>query len=154
MPGAPALICYDGSGPARHAIDAAGALLGGGAALVLTVWEPFAASILEPVGSGVAFATGLAKDFDEASAQLAGEWANEGVEAAARAGFEAAPLVLRGRPRDVIVQAAQDHNARAVVMGNRGQGAAESVLYGSVSTGVLHRCPVPVLVVREPPASP
>jgi nucleotide-binding universal stress UspA family protein len=50
--------------------------------------------------------------------------------------LRATPLVLHGKPRDVIVKAAQERNAGAVV-----------VLHGSVSTGVLHRWPVPVLVV-------
>jgi nucleotide-binding universal stress UspA family protein len=148
MADGPALLCYDGSAPARHAIEVAGELLGGGTALVLTVWEPFRAGIVEPIGTTIALASGLAKEFDAISVELATKSANEGVEAAADAGFDATPLVLRGKPRDVIVAAAEEHDARAVVMGNRGQGGAESVLYGSVSTGVLHRCPVPVLVVR------
>jgi hypothetical protein len=36
----PLLLCYDGSEDARHAIERAGALLGGRQALVLTVWQP------------------------------------------------------------------------------------------------------------------
>jgi nucleotide-binding universal stress UspA family protein len=58
---------------------------------------------------------------------------------------------VRGRPRDAIVDSAREHRARAVVVGSRGQGGVESVLYGSVSMGVLHESPVPVLVVRAPP---
>jgi nucleotide-binding universal stress UspA family protein len=149
MADGPALLCYDGSEPARHAIEVAGALLNGGPALVLTVWEPFMASIVEPIGSTVAVASGLAKDFDDVSVELATKTGEEGAETARRAGFEARPLVLHGNPRDVIVGSAQKHDARVVVMGNRGQGGVESVLYGSVSTGVLHRCSVPVLVVRD-----
>jgi nucleotide-binding universal stress UspA family protein len=150
----PALLCYDGSEPARHAIEVAGDLLSGGPALVLTVWEPFRASIVEPIGSTVAVARGLAKDFDEVSVELATKAAEEGAEAARRAGFETRALVLHGKPRDVIVATAQEHGARAVVMGNRGQGGVESALYGSVSTGVLHRCSAPVLVVRDSANSP
>jgi nucleotide-binding universal stress UspA family protein len=148
MAAGPVLLCDDGSAPARRAIAAAGELLGGGPALVVTVWEPYKPGLLQAVGGTIALASGLAKEFDEASLQAANECAAEGVKAAAAAGFDATPLVVRGRPRDAIVEAAREHGARAVVVGSRGQGGVESVLYGSVSMGVLHESPVPVLVVR------
>jgi nucleotide-binding universal stress UspA family protein len=84
--------------------------------------------------------------------RTARECADAGVAAARAAGFDAEPLVVRGRPRDAIVEAAREHGARAVVMGSRGQGSVESVLYGSVSMAVLHESPAPVLVVRAAPA--
>jgi nucleotide-binding universal stress UspA family protein len=150
MTGAPApvLLCDDGSDAARRAIAAAGELFGGGPALVISVWEPYKPGLLEAVGGTVALASGLAKEFDEIALRVAGECADAGVEAARAAGFDATPLVVRGRPREVIVDAAREHGARAVVMGNRGQGGVESVLYGSVSMGVLHEAPAPVLIVR------
>ena len=150
--GGPVLLCDDGSVPARRAIAAAGELFGGGPALVVTVWEPYKPGLFQAVGGTVALASGLAKDFDEAALEMATAGATAGVEAAAAAGFDAKPLVVRGRPREAIVEAAREHGARAVVVGNRGQGSVESVLYGSVSMGVLHESPVPVLVVRGPEA--
>jgi nucleotide-binding universal stress UspA family protein len=145
----PALLCYDGSDEARHAIAVAGELLKGGPAVVITVWEPYGPSLLAPVGSAIGVASGLAKQFDEASVELARKTADEGVGHAAAAGFEAPePVVVHGKPRDAILEAAQDRAAREIVLGNRGQGAAEAVIFGSVSTAVLHRSPVPVLVVR------
>jgi nucleotide-binding universal stress UspA family protein len=151
MPDGPALLCYDGSEPARRAIEAAGELLKGGPALVLTVWEPYRPSLLSPVSSTIGVASGIAKEFDEVSVDIATKTAEEGAGIASAAGFEdVKPLIVHGKPRDAIVEAAEEHNARIVVMGNRGQGGAESVLYGSVSTAVLHRAPVPVLVVRGP----
>jgi nucleotide-binding universal stress UspA family protein len=151
-PAGPVLLCDDGSKPARRAIAAAGELLGGGPALVVTVWEPYKPGLFQAVSGTVALASGLAKEFDEAALQMATECAAEGVKAATEAGFDAQPLVVRGRPREAIVEAAREHRARAVVVGNRGQGSVESVLYGSVSMGVLHESPVPVLVVRAPEA--
>jgi nucleotide-binding universal stress UspA family protein len=146
--GGPVLIGYDGSGPARQAIQTAGELLGGGPAIVMCVWEPFTPSLVAPVSSAVAYSTGFAKEFDEISVDLARSSAAEGVELAAAAGFDAEPLIARGRPREEIVSAAVERDARVVVLGNRGQGGVESALYGSVSTAVLHHCPKPVLIVR------
>src|SRR5256885_1767175 len=147
----PALLCYDGSDEARHAIDVAGELLKGGPALVVTVWEPYGPSLLAPVGSTIGVASGLAKEFDEASVELARKTADEGVSRAAAGGFEnPQPVIVHGKPRDAILEAAEEHGAAVIVMGNRGQGGAEAMIFGSVSTAVLHRSPVPVLVVRSP----
>lgn len=145
---APILLCDDGSDPARRAIAAAGELFGGGPALVISVWEPYRPGPLEAVGGAMALTTGFVQEYDEAAVKLASETAAEGVRVASAAGFDAQPLVARGRPREAIVEAARTHGARAIVIGNRGQGGVESVLYGSVSTGVLHHSPVPVLIVR------
>lgn len=145
----PAILCYDGSDEARHAIEAASGLLTPGPAVVLTVWEPYGPSLLAPVSSTIGVASGLAKEFDEASVDLARRTAEEGVRLAAAAGFEEPkPVIAHGKPRDAIVEAAQEHGARVIVMGNRGYGGAASTLLGSVSTSVLHHAPVPVLVVR------
>jgi hypothetical protein len=40
------LLSYDGSDAARRAIERAGQLLGGGEAIVLTVWESLGSAIL------------------------------------------------------------------------------------------------------------
>jgi nucleotide-binding universal stress UspA family protein len=145
----PALLCYDGSDDARHAIRAAKELLSPGPAVVLTVWEPYSPSLLAPVSSTIGVASGLAKEFDEASVDLARRTADEGVRIATEAGFEdPKPAIVHGKPRDAIIEAAEEHGARVIVMGNRGHGATESTLFGSVSRAVLHRSRVPVLVVR------
>jgi nucleotide-binding universal stress UspA family protein len=142
------LLCYDGSAPSRNAIAVAGRLLGGGPATVLTVWEPFKPSLLQPVSDAVAVVSGLAKEFDEVAVDVASSDADEGVRLAAEAGFDASPLVRRGRPRDAILEVAHELPATAIVLGSRGAGAAESVLFGSVSAGVLHHSrEIPVLVV-------
>ena len=145
----PALLCYDGSDDARHAIQAAKDLLTPGPTIVLAVWEPYSPSLLAPVRSTLSVASGLAKEFDEASVDLARRTADEGVRIAVEAGFEdPKPLIVHGKPRDAIVEAAEEHGAHVIVMGNRGHGATESTIFGSVSTAVVHRSQVPVLVVR------
>ena len=87
-----------------------------------------------------------------------GEWAkvNEeearrvAAEAAARAeeaGVETRCVVARGFPVEEICLAAKRITPRFLVIGSHGWGAMKRALFGSVSTGVLHRATCPVLVV-------
>src|SRR3954464_15377223 len=118
MPSGPALLCSDGSEPAKRAIESAGELLQGGTALVLTVWEPYKPSLFSPVSGTIAVASGIAREFDEAAVELAAKTSEEGVAIARAAGFDdAQPLVVHGRPKDLIVEMAEEHHARVVVLG-------------------------------------
>jgi nucleotide-binding universal stress UspA family protein len=72
-------------------------------------------------------------------------------DAAARAeeaGVETRVSVLRGFPVDAICEAAERFAPQFLVIGSHGWGTVKRALFGSVSTGVLHHAPCPVLVVR------
>ena len=56
-------------------------------------------------------------------------------------------VVLHGHPVTSLVGAARD--ARLLVIGHRGVGGFDRLLLGSVASGVLHRAPCPVVVVRS-----
>lgn len=56
------------------------------------------------------------------------------------------PMVLRGRPTDLLL--AQAEGAQLVVVGTCGRGAAARALLGSTSRGLLRHSPCPVAVVR------
>jgi len=76
------------------------------------------------------------------------------LKAAARAeeaGVETRTLALRGIPVDEICAAAETYKPRFLVIGSHGWGALKRAVFGSVSTGVLHRAKCPVLVVRADP---
>src|SRR5436305_10243202 len=151
MPAPPALPCDDGSPGARRAIGVAGGLLGGGPAVVLTVWQPLGLSLLAPVSGTIARASGIGGEFDEVAANAASECAAQGVELARASGFDPVATALDGRPREVIVETAQRQSARVIVLGSRGLSGVESALLGSVATGVLHHSHgVPLLVVPPP----
>ena len=71
-------------------------------------------------------------------------------EAAARAeeaGVETRSAVLRGFPVEAICEAAEKFAPQFLVIGSHGWGAMKRMLFGSVSTGVLHHATCPVLVV-------
>ncbi|HET8823327.1 MAG TPA: universal stress protein [Thermoleophilaceae bacterium] len=50
---------------------------------------------------------------------------------------------------DEICRTASDHDAQLIVVGSHGWGAAKRIFSGSVSTGLVHSAPCPVLVVRR-----
>jgi nucleotide-binding universal stress UspA family protein len=58
-------------------------------------------------------------------------------------------LLLSGSPAHEIVKAARQYDHDLIVIGSRGRGRATAALLGSVSHGVLHEAPVPVLVVHS-----
>ena len=88
----------------------------------------------------------------EGLAQLGEDDARKIVAAAAAqaedAGVEARTLVLRGFPVEELCLAAERFQPRFLVIGSHGWGAVRRAVFGSVSTGVLHRAKCPVLVVR------
>ncbi|HEV8153038.1 MAG TPA: universal stress protein [Solirubrobacteraceae bacterium] len=161
--GGPALLCYDGSEPARRAIERAAHVLGGGPATVLTVWETVGSAFLRhrprtALGRELtAISADVVGELDSGTARSAEATAQEGAELAAAAGFEATPLARRaiGRAAEredatvwqAILHAAEELDAQVVVVGTRGRSGVRSLLIGSVSSGVLHHAQRAVLVV-------
>jgi nucleotide-binding universal stress UspA family protein len=150
MPGAPLILCYDGSHDAKHAIQRACELLQPRCALVLTVWLP--TPTLGP-GLGTTNTVNFA-ELDRAAAEAAACIAEEGVRIARDAGLEAEPLTVKGIAPvwHTIVETADRHDAAAIVMGSRGLTAFRAMLLGSVSGGVVHHAGRPTLVIHRPGA--
>ncbi len=154
----PILIAYDGSPPARAAVSEAGRLFAPAAAIVLTVWEPgLAEMMIVPDATGMGstmlpFDPSVTQEVEQASEAHAQSVAAEGAALAREAGLDARPLAVEdlADPSDAIVEAAKQHDARAIVTGSRGLGGLKSKLLGSTSKAVLHRAACPVVVVRHP----
>ena len=53
-----------------------------------------------------------------------------------------------GHPAEAIALRAESDKADLIVMGSHGHGALVNMVLGSVATGVLARCRIPVLLVR------
>jgi nucleotide-binding universal stress UspA family protein len=147
----PILIAYDGSDGAKAAIVEAGKVLGGGQALIVSIWQSTAAAApasLLAIPAGVAHqAYG---ELDRESEHQAQALAEQGVALATAAGFDATarPVVGHANTWSTIVKLAEHEHAAVVVIGSRGHSGFKSALLGSVSHGVANHCRRPVLLVR------
>jgi nucleotide-binding universal stress UspA family protein len=159
------LLCYDGSDAAGRAIERAGQILGGGEAIVLTVWESVGSAILRHAPSGASElardARGVAEDviaeLDSGTAERAAETAREGAELAAAAGFDARPEARRALAQAAeraavtvwraVLDVADEAAVELIVLGSRGRSGIKSMVLGSVSYGVVHHSERPVLIV-------
>lgn len=69
-------------------------------------------------------------------------------ESAEAAGVRCLTFAADGIAVDEICRIASEREAQLIVVGSHGWGAARRLLSGSVSTGLVHAAPCPVLVVR------
>jgi nucleotide-binding universal stress UspA family protein len=64
-----------------------------------------------------------------------------------KAGLDATALLVRGATVETILKEASDLDVDMIVVGTHGRGAMYQLLLGSVSEGILHKSPYPVLVI-------
>jgi nucleotide-binding universal stress UspA family protein len=133
----PALLCWDGSEAAARAIRAAAKLVGPPRrALVVFVHLPARRS---------ADAAGVPTVSEEAAEDVLAT----GVRIAREAGFDAAGLRIASgdSPARVISEAAEEHDARLLVLGQARRTAINRLLLGSVAREVLSAQHRPVVLV-------
>jgi nucleotide-binding universal stress UspA family protein len=131
--GRPLLFCYDGSKHAAEAIRRAATLVRARPAIVLHVHHEEPYTGISETGRRIALEAG----FDRVSVADAGP----------------------GRVAETIIEQALRSDAAAIVAGSHGRSANDAAVLGSVSSALVHRSSVPVLVARleapepAPPAS-
>ena len=139
----PIMLATDGSPTAEKATETAIELareLGTGL-IVVTIWEiPYTT-----VGMAPAPVSG---DLAQLSEEDARKVATGATARSEEAGVETQTVVLRGITVQEICEAAAKFDPRFLVIGSHGWGLVRRTLFGSVSTGVLHRATCPVLVIR------
>jgi nucleotide-binding universal stress UspA family protein len=138
------LIAYDGSDYAKDAIKAAGEQLRDGRkAIVLTVWQPYAAT-------GFAGSAPIPVEIDDETKKEAQGVADEGAGLAREAGFDAEGIVERGDPIwQRVVELADEHDVDVVVIGSHGRTGIPRVLLGSVAGTVASHTDRAVLIVHR-----
>jgi nucleotide-binding universal stress UspA family protein len=145
-PDGPVLFAYDGSELADLAIDEAGRLLADKAeALVLCVWQPFDLGFVPP--DGVVFNAQQTPDVMRAAEQTAAA----GAARAETAGFDASSLAVEASPTwKGIIEAADQHGARVIVLGSHGRSGLSGMLLGSVASTVAAHTRRSVLIAHRP----
>jgi nucleotide-binding universal stress UspA family protein len=145
------VIAYDGSEQASAAVEAAGRLLKVREIVVQTVWI----SVQAVAGAGaagvpVAVVTKGAEELDRGVRDGAQKTAEQGARLAEAQGLEAQAesVQANGNVWQTLIDSVHTHRAAAIVVGSRGRSALGAALLGSVSRGLVHHVPAPVLVVR------
>lgn len=135
------LVAIDDSSHAQNALERAIEIAGGSGAwlTLMHVIEPIRTSpMASPYVAGL-----MAPESDE--------FAEELLQRAAAQVPEGIPVHLitrRGHAADEIVRRIEAAGHDLVLIGSRGYGPVRSALLGSVSRAVVHRSPVPVVVVH------
>jgi nucleotide-binding universal stress UspA family protein len=71
----------------------------------------------------------------------------EAAEQLRAAGVTASGEAREGRPVDVLLEAAREKKAVAIVVGSHGEGQVSAAFLGSTALKLLHHSDIPVLVV-------
>ncbi len=140
------VVATDGSTAASSALDSAIelALESGHRVCVITVWRALQGDF------GLAYPpSALLDDILATEREHADETLREARARAEAAGVAAETRLATGDPPEQICAYAEEVGARMIAMGSHGHGALMSLLVGSVSSAVISRAGMPVLVVRD-----
>lgn len=132
------VIGYDGSACAELALDTA-------LVLAEALGEPLlVAYAAEPPFRSVGDERG---ELRRALEELGGAATDQAVKRATERGVTAEAVLLAERPVDGLIRLATERAARLIVVGATGEGPIAGAILGSIPYKLLHRSPVPVLVV-------
>jgi nucleotide-binding universal stress UspA family protein len=146
------VVAYDGTEPARAALERASGLaeVFGSTVVVATVAEPV-------VAGGAASSTAVPLALPETETKTATElpareaWQRlleEAQSYLSARGIRVEGALPVGRPSDQIVEVAQEHEADLIVLGTHKPGLLERVFEGSVSRDVARKAQCDVLIVH------
>jgi nucleotide-binding universal stress UspA family protein len=145
----PILLATDGSPSADLALSQAIELsaLTGSPLTVVSVMHPQAPAY----GAGYGYSSGeLFVELQKTERERVETVLEEAVSAAAKAGVTVEAIVGDGNPVEEICRIASEIEPRLLVVGAHGWGLVQRIVHGSVSTGLLHHAPCPILVVPTP----
>jgi nucleotide-binding universal stress UspA family protein len=132
------VVGYDGSGCAHCALDEAARLAKdlGDDVVIVFGYDP--GSIEAPEG---------ATEHREVVRKFGEKVTAEALERAASLGIDAEVELIPERPVDALLEAAERHGARAIVVGSYGESPLKGAILGSTPHKLLHLAERPVLVV-------
>jgi universal stress protein A len=142
----PILFATDGSPSAaeaqKHAFELALRLEA--PLLVVSVAHP----ALPAVGYSAYGYSNVVAEVTEAERKRVEELVVSIADTAEAEGVHCSTVAVVGMVVDEICRKASEYDAQLIVVGSHGWGAARRFLSGSVSSGLVHSAPCPVLVVR------
>jgi nucleotide-binding universal stress UspA family protein len=140
------VLGIDGSPKSRPAVVAAFAEAAARGATLHAVhsWQRVSWTVLDAMPQATSGATVHGANVDEEAARAVISEAVVGV-AADYPGVKVVEQLIEGHPVHVLTQAAE--GADLLIVGRRGGGGFASLRLGSVSRGVLHHAPCPVMIV-------
>ncbi|KAK9078576.1 hypothetical protein SSX86_002633 [Deinandra increscens subsp. villosa] len=106
-----------------------------------------------PVGPVIFATPGVMDSVKKAQEQSASQVVSRASKLCQQHMIKGDVMVIRGNPKEMIVEAAEDMNADLLVVGSRGLGQIKRAFLGSVSDYCVHHAKCPVLVVRPPKSS-
>jgi nucleotide-binding universal stress UspA family protein len=146
------LLTYDGSASSTHAITTAHELLGDVPATVVHVWDPPVDFLpTDPFGGLQTWSPTQVAELESLILERANRILDEGVTLARQAGFSAEGRLERtsDAPWKGILEAAEELDAKLIVVGARGHSSIESRVLGAVSNAVVHHSKRAVLVIPK-----
>jgi nucleotide-binding universal stress UspA family protein len=135
------VVGYDGSEGAKAALTAG-----------MSVAKAFGAPLVLTFGYEVSPVGGETADYQARIEAIGKEVLAEGVAYAAKLDptVKVESLVVPDRPVESLIDVAEARQARVIVVGGNGSRPLMGAILGSVPHKLLHRSPVPVLVVPAP----
>lgn len=144
------ILGYDGSECADGALGAAAAEAArtpGATVVVVHCYEvpgPYPTPVgLEPP----AYLGGWTEDQHRAVVEAAESVTGQAVARLRELGIQAEGITAEGRASEALIDTAKDRGAVMIVVGTHGEGVLAGALLGSTAYRLIHRSPVPVLIV-------
>ncbi|MFP8953358.1 universal stress protein [Natrialbaceae archaeon A-arb3/5] len=134
------LVAYDGSAPAREAVEHAFTTYPDQEIILLRVIEAAEGS----TGAGINLAQDMLRDRET---EVSEEFPDE-IEPLLSDDVEFTTETVVGNPAREVVEFAEDNDVDHIVIGSHGRAGISRVLLGSVAEKIVRRAPVPVTVVR------
>lgn len=138
------LVPYDGSDPAKRALEYVAALKSSYNEVVVHV-----INVQEsPKVFGDYASSVMIENLNQGALNYASDLVREATSFLKERGLESIGHEAIGEVSSVLSETVKKYDCDTIIMGTRGMGSLGNLLMGSVATRVVHESPVPVLLVK------
>ncbi|KAL3825658.1 hypothetical protein ACJIZ3_021687 [Penstemon smallii] len=116
---------------------------------IIHVMEPFPYYVFPGI-QPVFPTTSIIQSANKSQQETASAILNRAVNMCTERKVKAKTSILKGDPKEIICDAAEQMHIDLIVVGSRGLGKIKRAFLGSVSDHVLHRAKCPVLIIKPP----